>query len=170
MLKIFLTDLAGYNLGHLRGEFITLPMEEKELEASIKEILKYGEEYFITDYEFKDVELFKVEEYSSPYELNRKIALIEESVEPHQHKIVKVLLGNGLATSLEDAISKIDEVIVYEDSTMTSIAEQYIEEYTDLNGYHPLIVNHIDYESIGRDLEIEGSYFRDGADIFQFIG
>jgi len=41
MLKIFLTDLTGYNSGHLIGKFITLPMEEKELEASIKEILKY---------------------------------------------------------------------------------------------------------------------------------
>ena len=170
MLKIFLTDLAGYNLGHLRGEFITLPMEEKELEASIKEILKYGDEYFITDYEFEDIELFKVEEYSNPYELNRKIALIEESIEPHQYKIVKVLLENGLASSLEDAISKIDEVIVYEDSTMTSIAEQYIEEYTDLNGYHPLIVNHIDYKSMGRSLEIEGNFYQDGSDYFEWIG
>jgi len=136
MLKLYITDLAGYNAGHLIGTFITLPMEEKELEASIKEILKYGDEYFITDYEFTGVELFKVEEYSSPYELNRKMALIEESIEPHQHKSVKVLLENGLASSLEDAISKIDDVIVYENSSMTDIAEQYIEEYTDLNGYH----------------------------------
>ena len=109
-------------------------------------------------------------QYSNPYELNRKIALIEENIEPHQHKSVKVLLENGLATSLEDAISKIDELIVYPNSTMTDIAEQYIEEYTDLNGYHPLIINHIDYEGIGRDLEIEGSYFRDGSDYFEFIG
>jgi hypothetical protein len=36
MLKIYITDLAAYNSGYLRGEFITLPMEEKELEASIK--------------------------------------------------------------------------------------------------------------------------------------
>ncbi len=73
MLKIYITDLAGYNSGSLRGKFITLPMEEKELEASIKEILQYGDEYFIADYEFDDVELFKVEEFDNPYELNRKI-------------------------------------------------------------------------------------------------
>jgi hypothetical protein len=170
MLKIYITDLAAYNSGYLRGEFITLPMEENELKAGIKEILKYGEEYFIADYEFEDIELFKVEEYSNPYELNRQIALIEESIEPHQHKSVKVLLENGLATSVEDAIGKVDDVIVYENSTMADIAKQYIEEYTDLNGYHPLIVNHIDYEGIGRDLEIEGNFYRDGLDIFEFIG
>jgi hypothetical protein len=171
MLKIFLTDLAGYNSGHLRGEFLTLPMEEKELEVSIKKILICGDEYFITDYEFKeDVELFKVEEFDNPFKLNKKIALIEESLEPYQYRSVKVLLENGLATSLEDAIGKVDELIVYPDSTMTDIAEQYIEEYTDLNGYHPLIVSHIDYEGIGRDLEIEGSFYQDGSDYFEFIG
>ena len=176
MLKIYITDLAAYNCGYLIGEWITLPLEENELRASIKKILAQGqeicnnglhEEYFITD---SESDLLSVEEYSNPYELNRQIALIEESIEPHQHKVVKVLVENGLASSLEDAISKIDEVIVYEDSSMRDIAEQYIEEYTDLNGYHPLIIHHIDYEGIGRDLEIEGSYFRDGADIFQFIG
>ena len=74
MLKIFLTDLAGYNSARLRGEFLTLPMEEKELEARIKDILKYGEEYFITDYEFEDVELFKVEEYWVQIKLGTKHA------------------------------------------------------------------------------------------------
>jgi len=43
MLKIYITDLAGYNSGYLRGKFIALPMEEAELEASIKEILKIQE-------------------------------------------------------------------------------------------------------------------------------
>jgi len=170
MLKIYITDLAGYNAGHLRGRFITLPMDEAELEACIKEILVYGDEYFISDYEFDEVELFKVEEFDNPFELNRKIALITERLEPSQYKSVKVLLKNGLATSLEDAIDKVDALIVYPDSTMTDIARQYIEEYTDLNGYHPLIVNHIDYEGIGRDLELEGNFYQDGDDYFEFIG
>ncbi len=176
MLKIYITDLAAYNCGYLIGEWITLPLEEDELRASIKVILAQGqescnnglhEEYFITD---SESDLLSAEEYSNPYELNRQIALIEESIEPHQYKSVKILLDYGLASSLEDAISKIDEVIVYEDSSMTDIAEQYIDEYVDLNGYSPLIIHHIDYEGIGRDLEIEGSYYKDGSDIFEFIG
>ncbi len=179
MLKIFLTDLAAYNCGYLIGEWITLPLEENELKASIKEILAQGqrscnnglhEEYFITDFEFEDVALLEVGEYSNPYELNRQLVLIEENLEPHQYKSVKVLLDNGLANSIEDAISKVDDLIIYADSSMTDIAEQYIEEYTDLNGYHPLIVHHIDYEGIGRDLEMSGSYFMEGSDIFEFIG
>ena len=179
MLKVYITDLAAYNCGYLIGEWITLPLEENELKKSIKKILQQGqevcedeyhEEYFITDFEFMDVKLFEVEEYSSPYELNRQLTLIQEQVEPHQYKSVKVLLENGLVSSLEEAIEKIDGFIIYEKCSMTDIAIQYIEEYTDLNGYHPLITAHIDYEGIGRDLELDGSYFREGVDIFQFIG
>ena len=179
MLKIFLTDLAAYNNGYLVGEWLTLPLETEELEANIKEILAKGEElcgdrfsdeFFITDYEWEDVSIFSVDEYENIYTLNEKIKLIEESIEPWQHRIVKVLLDNGLVNTLEDAIDKVDEVVVYENSTMADIVEQYIEEYTDLNAYHPLIVAHIDYEGIGRDLELEGNFFRENSDIFQFLG
>lgn len=179
MLKIFLTDLAAYNSGHLVGEWITLPLETEELEVKIQSILAKGEElcsdgiheeWFITDYEWEDVSIFSVGEYENIYTLNEKIKLIEESIEPWQHRIVKVLLNNGLADTLQDTIDKVDDVIIYKNSTMADIAEQYIEEYTDLNAYHPLIVSHIDYEGIGRDLELEGNFFRENSDIFQFIG
>lgn len=179
MLKIFFTDLAAYNNGYLAGEWLTLPLEIEELEANIKDVLAKGEqlckdgiheEWFITDYEWEDVSIFSVDEYENIYTLNEKIKLIDESIEPWQHRIVKVLLDNGLADTIEDAIDKVDEVIVYENSTMADIAEQYIEEYTDLNGYHPLVIHHIDYEGIGRDLELEGNFFRENSDIFQFLG
>jgi hypothetical protein len=168
MLKIFITDLAGYNSGRLRGKFLTLPMEEKELEASIKNILKFGDEYFITDYEFEDIELFKIEEFDNPYELNKKIALLED-VEPYQYKIVKVLLDNGFASSLEDAIDKIDNVIVHPDSSMESIAEDYISEIIDLDSLPPLLSGHIDFKGIGRDMEIDCNFIRENSDIFEII-
>lgn len=177
MLRIFITDLAAYNMGCLVGEFIALPIEETELEARIKTILEKGgniygtvnEEYFITDYEFEDIELFKIEEFDNPYELNKKMALIEESIEPYQYKIIKVLLDNGFASSLEEAIDKIDNVIVHTDSSMASIAENYIEEVFDLNSLPPLISGHIDFDGIGRDLEIDGNFFQENSDIFEII-
>lgn len=178
MLNIFLTDLVAYNNGYLVGEWLILPLEQEELKANIKEILakgeevcgdKFHEEWFITDWEWEDISIFPVEEYENIYALNEKIKLIEESIEPYQYKIVKVLLDKGFVDTLENAIEKIDDVIVYENSSMTDIAEQYIEEYTDLNGYHPLIVSHIDYEGIGRDLELEGNFFKENSDIFQIL-
>ncbi|CAA6803884.1 MAG: Unknown protein [uncultured Sulfurovum sp.] len=179
MLRVFITDLAAYNNGYLVGEWVNLPMEKEELELSIKDILsqgekvcKYGshEEYFITDYEWEDVTVFSIQEYDNPYLLNEKLTLLTEKVDSVQYKNVKTLLENELVENFEDAIANVDKLIVYENSTMKDVAMQYIEEFVDLNGYHSLIVNHIDYEGIGRDLEIQGSYFKDSSDIFQYIG
>ena len=179
MLKIYITDLAAYNSGYLIGEWVNLPIKKEELKVSIKKILKQGEEackygsheeFFITDYEWKDVTIFSVNEYENPYLLNEKLSLLEEKVNSVQYKNVKILLENELVENFEDAIENVDNLIIYENSTMTDVAKQYIEESVDLNGYHSLIVNHIDYEGMGRDLEIQGSYFKDGSDIFQYIG
>jgi hypothetical protein len=179
MLKVYITDLSAYNSGYLIGEWISLPMEKEELELSIKKILNQGEnickdgtheEYFITDYEWKEVTFFSVAEYENLYLLNEKLTLIEEKVDSSQYKNVKILLEYELINNLEEAIKNIDNLIVYEDSTMRDIAEQYINECVDLNGYHSLIISHIDYEGIGRELEDGGNYFQDGTDIFQYIG
>ena len=179
MLKVYITDLAAYNSGYLIGEWISLPMEKEELELSIKKILsqgedvcKYGthEEYFITDYEWEEVTFFSVGEYENLYLLNKNLIHIKEEIEPSQYKNVKILLEHGLVKNLDEAIENIDNLIVYENSSMRDIAEEYINEFVDLNGYHSLIVNHIDYEGIGEELENSGNYFKDGSDIFQFIG
>ena len=179
MLRVYITDLAAYNNGYLIGEWVTLPMEKEDLSLSIKDILtqgekacKYGshEEFFITDYEWEDVTIFSVQEYDNPYLLNEKLSLLEEKVDSSQYKNVKILLEYELVKNLNDAIENIDNLIVYENSTMRDIAEEYIDECVDLNGYHSLIVNHIDYDGIGYELENSGNYFKDGSDIFQYIG
>ena len=53
MLKIFLTNLGKYNEGYLIGEWVTLPIDNDELEEVKKRIgiNEYYEEWFITDYE-----------------------------------------------------------------------------------------------------------------------
>ena len=179
MLRIFLTDLAAYNSGYLIGEWITLPLEAEELEKSIQKILYQGEEVckdgiheecFITDDEFEDISFFKVEEFDSPYLLNERISFIEENIEPHQYNIIKFLLDNDLATSLEDAITKVDDVIVHSDCSMSDIAEAYVEEIIETDNLPPLIAGHIDYNGIGRDLEIDGTYIKVNFHIFEFVG
>jgi hypothetical protein len=179
MLKIYITDLAAYNSGYLVGEWVNLPIEKEELEASIKKILKQGEEvckcgsheeFFITDYEWKDVTIFSVNEYENPYLLNEKLSFLEEKVDSSQYKNVKILLEYELVKNLDEAVENVDNLIIYENSSMRDIAEEYIDECVDLNGYHSLIINHIDYEGIGYELENSGNYFKDGSDIFQYIG
>ncbi len=178
MLKIFVTDLSAYNDGFLVGEWITLPLDKDELAFKVKMILGKGEilcndsfheEYFITDYEFETVDMFSVGEYDNIYILNEKAQLLED-IEESEHKLIKFLLDENIVSSLEEAIEKRDEVIVYENYSMRDIAEEYVEENFDLDSLSSLIFNNIDYDGIAADFEMEGCYFKVDSDIFYYFG
>jgi len=147
-MKIYLTDLKAYNSGHLVGEWINLPIEEIELKDKIEAILIKGsyicgynethEEYFITDWE---CEFFDIKEYDNPYELNKKAFKIEELDSEDKSKM-GFLLDNNLASNLDDAIEKYQNVIIYKTTTMKEVAKEYIEEHigsclTFSNSEHP---------------------------------
>lgn len=177
MLRVYLTDLAAYNNGYFVGEWIELPINVDVLERHIIDVLNKGgsisgdgkhEEYFITDYEWEEKTMFEIDEYDNIYRLNEQVGLLDE-FEDIELKKIKVLIENGLVDNIEEAIENLENVIVYENTTMTDIAEKYVEEIVDLAALPPLISSHIDYKAIGRDIEIEGSFFRDSNDIFEYI-
>lgn len=178
MLNIYLTDLSAYNSGYLIGKWVTLPLSDEELHHVINEILCEGEtaandsnheEYFITDYEWEDLCIFEVNEYSNPFELNSKLLLLE-GLDQNLLKCVSFLLEYELAIDLEDAISKADDVILYEDQSLEDVAYDLINECYDTQSLPSIISNNIDYKGIAVDLEYDGTYFIVDNDVFQYIG
>jgi antirestriction protein len=178
MLNVFLTDLQAYHEGHLVGRFITLPISENKLAQAISEVLRDGEaivgsnnheEFFLTDWEWGDVEFFTVGEYDNIFELNAKLLKLED-VEACKHKAMAFLLSEGLAMDVEDAIRKADDVRVYEGQSMEDIAYDLLQECYGVDTLPSIIANHIDYGGIARDLEMDGTYFEMGNDIFEYIG
>jgi len=145
-MKIYITDLAAYNNGTLRGEWVSLPMDSDELETTKA---KYGEEIFISDFEGFP---FDVKEYSSAQELNT-IAEFLDGLEEHALACYKYLRDDGF--SHEDAAEKYEEVTFYPDSKLKDVAEQLVDD--GCFGEIPTAVaNYIDYEAIGRDLRHDG--------------
>ena len=178
MLEIYLTDLQAYNEGFLVGKWIKLPLTDFELSQAISEVLTEGEsisgsdnheEYFNTDFEWEDTEFFEVNEYENLYDLNKKLQQLEE-VEPYKHKAIAFLLSEGLATDVEDAISKADDVTIHENMDMEDIAYELMQSCYNADALPSIIANHIDYEGIARDLEYDGSYFEVGTDVFEYVG
>lgn len=179
MLEIYLTDLQAYNEGHLVGKWTRLPLSSFELSQAISEVLTEGEsisgsadheEYFITDYDWCDNEaFFPIDEYEDIYALNEKLQSIQEQA-PDKHKVIAFLLNEGIATDLEDAISKVDDVIVHENQTMEDIAYEVMQELYGVDSLPSIIANHIDYEGIGREFEMDGNYFEVGSDIYEYVG
>ena len=76
---------------------------------------------------------------------------------------IKFLLDENLASDFEEAKTKIDEIIVYEDW------EQITDEFIETNFYNvPENAKfYLDREAIRRDLEINGSFWEFGNQIFE---
>jgi len=178
MLEVFITDLQAYNEGNLVGRWFTLPVSEEKLSQVISDVLREGEEacdtedheeYFITDFEWQDHVLFEVGEYSNLSQMNEQLQQLEDKTD-HELKAIAFLLSESLATDIDDAIAKADDVRIYENQSMEDIAYDLIQDCYNIHELSPIIANHIDYQGIGRDLEMDGNYFEVGNDIYEYAG
>jgi len=170
-MRVYITDLEAYNNGHLVGSWYDLPMNEDLLAEAIENELQRGkeiceskhnhEEYFITDYE---CDYIKIGEYDSLTKLN-EIAEKIEKLEEQEQAAIKLMLENGLATDINNAIENIDNFICTGESKMEDIAYNYLEETGALQNLPENLQNYFDYEAFGRDMEIEGSYYEDNEGI-----
>lgn len=176
--EVYLTDLQAYNEGHLVGKWIQLPISKFELAQAISEVLCEGEavcgtsnheETFLSDYSYDDYEFISIEEYSDVYELNEQLGLLEFKTD-HELKAISFLLNEGLAIDVEDAINKVDDVIIHQNQSMEDIAYDLLQDCYGVDTLPSIIANNINYEDVARDLEMDGRYYEVGNDIFEYCG
>jgi hypothetical protein len=174
-MEIYITALAAYNNGYLIGEWVTLPMNDDDLRAKIKEILSTGakvcgddqhEEIFITDY---NCDFMKIGEYADPFQLN-EIAEQAENLSEYELKAVKFLLNNYLVKDFNEALEKYEDVIIHQDTTMEDLAYELVNECYGVDSLPSIIANNIDYEKIGREMEMDGNYYEVEGDIYEYLG
>ncbi|MBA3026709.1 MAG: antirestriction protein ArdA [Sulfurimonas sp.] len=176
-MRVYITDLEAYNNGYLVGRWVDLPMNDDLLAECVENILQEGrdtcnhqhfhEEYFITDFE---CEYMTIEEYSPLGKYNH-IAEDMEGIDEDGVKAIKFLMENNLVKDIFEAMKTYeDSVRIYENQSMEDIAYDYIQECYSFENIPDIIANNIDYEKIGRDLEIEGSYYKIDNDIYEYIG
>jgi len=176
-MRIYITDLEAYNNGHLVGSWYQLPMNEDLLAESVENVLRegkticesehYHEEYFITDFE---CDYMSIEEYDNLDKLN-EIAEAMENIDEDGIKAINFLIENNFVKDIFEAIENYeDSVRIYEDQSMEDIAYDYIQECYNLDDVPTIIANNIDYESIARDMKIEGSYYKVDSDIYEYMG
>lgn len=169
MLKIYLTNLGKYNEGILQGEWLSLPASDEEIEACKERIgiNEHYEEWFITDYE-TDVNGLKVNEYDDLDELNELAEAIEEDPEAAE---ALIYFGYDSADEIRD---KIDDVM-YVCSTEGSESEEFAVgyHYAEECGSIDIPENlkcYFDYESYGRDIMLEGSFYTSGTgNIYELV-
>lgn len=178
MLSVYLTDLAAYNTGCLSGTWVQLPITKFELSQAISEVLTEGEyavdgenheEYFITDYEWDDIDIKEIDEYENIYDLNDELKLLGD-LNKEKLKAVKFLLDECITYDIGDAISRAEDVILHHNYTIEDVAYDLLHECYNLQDIPPLIANNIDYDGIARDLEYDGTYWEIGGDVYEYIG
>lgn len=157
MLKIYLTNLGKYNEGFLIGEWVTLPIDEEELQEVLERI-GINEEYeetFITDYE-TDIDGVTVGEHDSVEELN-ELAETLEGLDKYDLEVVEAMLSDGYG--LKEAMERKDDCIVWYDcNDMEDVAMQYCEECGILASIPDNLKCYFDYAAFGRDMSFEGHF------------
>ena len=152
--KIYVACLASYNVGIIHGEYIDATLEADEIKEEIQRVLesspiKDAEEHAIHDYEdFYGAEL-------GEYPDLEKVSNVANFLVEHGKLGTKVL--SHFCCDLEQAIQAIEEQYLGEYESL----EYYAQEYVEQSGLDipELIQNYVDYESMGRDMELGGDVF-----------
>ena len=171
MAKIegFITNLGKYNEGVLSYKLISFPIDEDELNEALKEIgCKYTdengkeynieyEEYFFSDW---DCEIpFDFGEYESISDVN-DIAERVEVLETYEQDVLKVILEEHISTE-DEALRIVEDgnYTIWNDCiNMADVAQTMVEECEYFGNIPEQLQCYIDYEKMGRDLAIEGTF------------
>lgn len=152
-IRIYVADLAAYNNGILHGIWIDACKDLETIKKQINEMLENSpeedaEEYAIHDHE--GFEGYSVSEWSSIEELHEIACFIEE------HPGIGGALLSQFCDNLEEARQAIEDNYY---GCFESLAD-YAEEMTTSMSEVPEHLSHyIDYERMGRDMELSGDIF-----------
>jgi len=165
-MKIAIEEWELYNEGIILIKWFDTEIDSIEAiehyvsKAKREHGLNYNDlEMFIADSE--DELLTDIENVSTAYEITDKVALLDDS----ERTAIELILDNGVVYDLDDAINHIDDIHCTGESRMEDIAYNYVNDCGLLHEMPSSLQGYFDYEGLGRDMDIEGSYYEDADGI-----
>ena len=151
--QIYVACLAAYNNGILHGKWIDLTQDLDSVWDEIKAMLKSSpipdsEEYAIHDYE--GFESYRLSEYEGIERAHKLAEFISE------HGRIGGMLLNHFGGELDEARTAIEEQYTGEYKSVADFAEELTEQTTQVPEN---IAFYIDYDRMGRDMEMSGDIF-----------
>ena len=152
-IKIYVADLAAYNNGKLHGVWIDATQALDDIQEQINELLANSpeddaEEYAIHDYE--GFAGYSVSEYEGIERAHEVACFIEE------HGEIAGELLSHFGDSIDDAQKAIEDNYCGCYASLADYAEELTGETTQIPEH---LAFYIDYERMGRDLELGGDVF-----------
>ena len=151
--RIYVADLAAYNYGMLHGVWIDATDDVSDIWEQVNGMLKaspepMAEEYAIHDYE--GFGAYKVSEYEG-IEAVSQIALFLE-----EHGALGAEVLDYTCGDIEQAEKTLSEQYNGEYKSVADFAEQLTEDTSEIPEH---LQYYIDYEKMGRDMELSGDIF-----------
>ena len=160
MLNIYVNTWGNYNEnGADGGQWVSLPMDETELEELLETIAENmnddDPEWFINDYEWTiDDSLREIDENEDIFDLNEEMEILDE-LDDHQQEILLAAVDVWGYEYID--LDELDSYNLY-----TDIQDEYDlgHYYVVESGCYDLskmgsLANYIDYEAFGRDISFE---------------
>lgn len=169
-LEVYVANLSKYTEGSLVGDWIKLPVSEKELDAFLKEKVEINQEY--SEYAIHDYNetFMKISEYAPLADLNLLASQLATMTSEEINKCQLYIENEGISSPLEalNVCVQVDYIPFYsyvddvQNCVNMSNEEKYGYTVAEANGlYEKLsdlgIENYFDYEALGRDESINGS-------------
>ena len=161
-INVWVGDLAEYNSGELYGKWIEFPTD---LDTLYNEVLKDGnEEWYIGDYD----SIINLEGYS--FKQINEIAECIQGMDSLEKEIFVAMHESGFFSDLESLIECMennDFMTFHDCKNMSDVAYSWYEETGQMAELEKVINPfYIDWELLGRDMDIEGTYLQINNDTF----
>lgn len=159
MLNIYINTWGNYNNnGADFGEWITLPMDEDELEEKLDEVAEaMGDndpEWFVNDYEWTiGVTPFEVNEMDNYFKLNERLEELDTLDIGEQEALMAVL--DAITGDFEEALDIVSRgrYSFYPGYDLDELAHESVDECYNLPD---IALRYFDYEAFARDLGFDG--------------
>ena len=161
MLNLFVNTWGNYNEnGADGGQWITLPMEEDELEEVLENIAALMKdddpEWFINDYEWTiDTELGDVHEMDSILEWNERCQEADDLEEYEAEEIAAAMEAYGYTFAEAYERQQRGCFVFYAGRDLQEVAEEIADECYLYNAPE-FLARYFDYEAFARDLSFDG--------------
>lgn len=154
LIRIYIANLAAYNAGYLRGEWLDLPATDEEIAETLERIGcgEHGAEYAIHDFESEYG--LKADEYDNIFELNEQISGINELDDDDFNMFMAYL--EAVSSDINEALNALDRCTLY---TYCDSLEDLVLELIKDGCYGDIpdsIINYLDTEAMARDLSFDG--------------
>ena len=162
-VRIYIADLAAYNNAQMRGEWVTLPIPEEELDDIVYKYTNEGRgDYEILDYEGP----FRKDTIGNdPWRLNRWAATLSNllTLDELDEDVIRAVLKDSYITYPDVALAILSDpkrFRVFRARTMGDVAFELLEEEGFFTNLPERARTYFNFEAYGNDLRRAGYWIQ----------